>query len=105
MTYKLARGASHINKIWKKVAGNLDFPLSIGKDNYFGTFTESFDIMREELKKAREGQARAEHAKHEMMAELSHDIRTPLATINATPTMSERMISICPEPSAVPEKS
>jgi len=64
--------------------GNLDLPLSMGRSNYFGTFTESFDIMREELKKAREGQVRAERAKQEMMAELSHDIRTPLATINAT---------------------
>ena len=64
--------------------GNLDLPLPSGKRNYLGNFTESFDIMREELKKAREGQARAERAKHEMMAELSHDIRTPLSTINAT---------------------
>ncbi len=29
--------------------GNLDMPLSMTKSNYFGVFTESFDIMREEL--------------------------------------------------------
>lgn len=64
--------------------GNLDYPLAYQKNAYFGAFTESFDIMREELKKARESEARAQKAKQEMMAELSHDIRTPLSTINAT---------------------
>ena len=64
--------------------GNLDYPLAVHKSSYFGAFTESFDIMREELKKARESEARAQKAKQEMMAELSHDIRTPLSTINAT---------------------
>ncbi|MBR1797873.1 MAG: HAMP domain-containing histidine kinase [Clostridiales bacterium] len=65
--------------------GNLDFPLAYGKnDGFFGAFTESFDIMREQLKQARADEAKAQRAKQEMMAELSHDIRTPLSTINAT---------------------
>ena len=33
--------------------GNLDVPLPIHRNNMFGSFTESFDIMREELKNAR----------------------------------------------------
>ena len=64
--------------------GNLDFPLEAGRNDFFGSFTESFDIMREELLSAREREADQEKAKQEMLAELSHDIRTPLATINAT---------------------
>ena len=64
--------------------GNLDFPLEAGRNDFFGSFTESFDIMREELLSAREREAEHEKAKQEMLAELSHDIRTPLATINAT---------------------
>lgn len=64
--------------------GNLDFPLSVGRNDFFGNFTESFDIMREELKSARAKEASLQKAKQEMLAELSHDIRTPLAIINAT---------------------
>ena len=32
--------------------GNLDIPLEMDKQNLFGAFTESFDIMRSELKKS-----------------------------------------------------
>jgi signal transduction histidine kinase len=53
------------------------------KDNYFGAFTESFDILREELKKARESEYQANRSKKELVASLSHDIKTPVATINA----------------------
>lgn len=63
--------------------GNLDMPLEMTKGNYFGAFTESFDIMREELKAAREGEYRANVSKKEMVAELSHDIKTPVSTIKA----------------------
>ena len=64
--------------------GNLDFPLEIGRNDFFGGFTESFDIMRTELQNARAKEASLQKAKQEMLAELSHDIRTPLATISAT---------------------
>ncbi len=64
--------------------GNLDFPLPSKKHDYFGAFTESFDLMREELKRARESEYQANKSKKELMAELSHDIKTPIATIQAT---------------------
>lgn len=64
--------------------GNLDLPLPIQKHNFFGAFTESFDLMREELKKAREGEYQANRSKKELVAELSHDIKTPISTIKAT---------------------
>lgn len=63
--------------------GNLDIPLLMDKDNYFGAFTESFDMMREELKKARVGEYEANISKKELVAGLSHDIKTPVATITA----------------------
>jgi signal transduction histidine kinase len=63
--------------------GNLDFPLYMQRKNYFGAFTESFDILREELKKARESEYKANKSKKELVAGLSHDIKTPVATINA----------------------
>ncbi len=63
--------------------GNLDFPLPATKHQYFGAFTESFDLMREELKRAKESEYQANKSKKELMAELSHDIKTPIATIQA----------------------
>lgn len=63
--------------------GNLDIPLEMDRGNLFGPFTESFDIMRSELKKARLAEAKANASKKELVAKLSHDIRTPVASIKA----------------------
>ncbi len=63
--------------------GNLDLPLNMDKNNLFGAFTESFDIMRSELKKARLAEAQANRSKKELVAKLSHDIKTPVASIKA----------------------
>ncbi|MBR5421935.1 MAG: HAMP domain-containing histidine kinase [Lachnospiraceae bacterium] len=63
--------------------GNLDVPLPMHRGNLFGSFTESFDLMREELKRSKERELAAEHAKRELVAELSHDLKTPIATIQA----------------------
>lgn len=64
--------------------GNLELALPIRKNNFFGAFTESFDLMRQELKRARESEYQANISKKELIAELSHDIKTPVATIKAT---------------------
>lgn len=63
--------------------GNLDIPLEMDKRNLFGAFTESFDIMRSELKNARIAEAHANASKKELVAKLSHDIKTPIASIKA----------------------
>lgn len=63
--------------------GHLDVQLPRHRLNLFGNFTESFDIMREELRNAREREVQANKAKREMVAGLSHDIKTPVATIQA----------------------
>lgn len=63
--------------------GNLDLPLEMERNNIFGAFTESFDMMRSELKKSRERELAAERSKKELVAQLSHDIKTPLASIKA----------------------
>ena len=64
--------------------GNFDVPLPIHRYNPFGNLTESFDLMREELRASKEREAEAEKAKKELVAELAHDIKTPVATIRAT---------------------
>lgn len=64
--------------------GNLDAPLKMNRSNYFGVFTQSFDVMREELKIARQKEYEANQSKKEMVASLSHDMKTPIATIQAS---------------------
>lgn len=75
--YKLKGFAERI------AGGNLDIPLEMDRKNVFGAFTEGFDIMRFELKKARIAEAKANASKKELVAKLSHDIKTPVASIKA----------------------
>ena len=76
--------------------GDLDTPLAMDRKNVFGAFTESFDIMREELKTARKKEYEANVSKRELVAQLSHDIKTPVASIKA---MSEVLSARLPEES------
>ena len=62
-------------------AGNLDAPLAMDKENRFGAFSESFDLMRDQLAIARENERLANISKKELVASLSHDIKTPAAAI------------------------
>ena len=64
--------------------GNLDVPLEMDRNYNFGAFSESFDLMRDELKRARENERAADRSKKELVASLSHDIKTPVASIKAT---------------------
>ncbi len=74
--------------------GNLEMPVTMDRNNLFGAFTESFDIMREELKKARESERMANESKKELIAKLSHDIKTPVASIKAiSELMSVQLVS------------
>lgn len=62
-------------------SGNLEAPILMDKNNIFGAFTESFDIMREELNKAKKKEYLANKSKKELVASLSHDIKTPVTSI------------------------
>lgn len=66
----------------KQVAsGNLDLPLTMDRQNIFGAFTESFDLMRNELALSRQKEYEANQSKKELVASLSHDIKTPVTGI------------------------
>jgi len=62
-------------------AGDLASPLEMDRKNRFGAFSESFDLMREQLATAKENERLADKAKKELVASLSHDIKTPAASI------------------------
>lgn len=76
---------NNLNDFAYRVAeGNLDIPLNMDKKHIFGSFSEAFDLMRSELKKARINEKKANDAKKEIVAKLSHDIKTPVASIKST---------------------
>ncbi|MDR1825611.1 MAG: HAMP domain-containing histidine kinase [Bifidobacteriaceae bacterium] len=75
--------------------GDLDAPLLMDKGGSFGAFTESFDLMRTELAAARDRERQAEVSKKELVASLSHDIKTPVASIRA---MAELMAAQATDP-------
>lgn len=64
-------------------SGNLDAPLNYERTNYFGSFTWAFDHMRREIKKARTCEKQAIENNKTVIATLSHDIKTPIASIRA----------------------
>ena len=64
-------------------SGDLDKPLKMDRGNIFGSFTESFDIMRSELSEAKQKEYEAQRSKMELVSQLSHDIKTPVASIKA----------------------
>jgi signal transduction histidine kinase len=61
--------------------GNLDVPLEMDEGNLFGAFTESFDLMRDELRTAKENENKANRSKKELVASLVHDVNTPVASV------------------------
>lgn len=85
LNHTIIQPFNKLNKFAVRIAeGNLDVPLEMDRHNLFGAFTESFDMMRYQLKKARLAEAKASEAKKELVAKLSHDIKTPIASIKAS---------------------
>ena len=85
--------------------GDLDAPLSMDKANRFGAFTESFDLMRAELSAARENERRANEAKKELVASLSHDIKNPVGAITVMAELSQAKHGATDETTAILAKA
>lgn len=64
-------------------AGDFDVPLKFERSNYFGEFTWAFDSMRNEIRKSRASEKEAIENNKTVIATLSHDIKTPIASIRA----------------------
>lgn len=63
--------------------GNLDISLHYERENFFGAFTWAFDHMRNEIVAARKCEENAIRENKTIIAALSHDIKTPIASIRA----------------------
>lgn len=61
--------------------GNLDKKIEYKRVNMFGEFTWAFDHMRNELIRSRKCEAEAIENNKTVVATLSHDIKTPIASI------------------------
>lgn len=77
--------------------GNFDIPLDYERSNYFGEFTWAFDSMRREISKARSCEREAIENNKTVIATLSHDIKTPVASIRAYAEGLEANLDVSPE--------
>lgn len=82
--YKIVRPFYKLEKYADSVAkGDLTVSLEYERTNFFGAFTWAFDHMREEIRTARRNEERAITENKTIIATLSHDIKTPIASIRA----------------------
>lgn len=78
----ILRPLSKLNFATKKITnGNFDFSLSYEKNDEMGDLCAAFDLMREQLKTSLEKQAVLENSRKELIASISHDLRTPMSSI------------------------
>ena len=79
---RIVRPFRNLRKFAEEIAqGKLDAPLLMDRNNLFGAFSQSFDIMREALRESRRRETACRQREKELVASLSHDIRTPVTGI------------------------
>ena len=88
---KLKNYAADVSK------GDLDKSLQVERGNYFGDFTWAFDNMRREIVKSRASEKEAIENNKTVIATLSHDIKTPVASIRAYAEAFEANMDSTPE--------
>ena len=77
--------------------GNFDVPLDYERSDYFGAFTWAFDSMRREITRSRTCEREAIENNKTIIATLSHDIKTPIASIRAYAEGLEANLDKSPE--------
>ena len=82
--YEILRPFDKMKTFAREIAqGDFDVPLEYERSNYFGDFTWAFDSMRREITKSRSCEREAIENNKTVIATLSHDIKTPIASIRA----------------------
>jgi len=82
--FKMIRPFDKLKGFASNIAqGNFDIPLDYERTNFFGDFTWAFDSMRKEVIKSRKCEKEAIENNKTVIASLSHDIKTPIASIKA----------------------
>jgi len=82
--FKIIRPFGKLEEYAQKIAkGDLSVELKQERTNFFGTLPWAFDHMREELNFAKKSEEQAIRENKTIIAALSHDIKTPIASIRA----------------------
>lgn len=75
--YKIKKNVDHI------ISGNLEMPLIVETEGIIGDFADSFNTLRESLFISKNNEILLKKKNKELIASLSHDIKTPVASIKA----------------------
>lgn len=75
--YKIKKNVDHI------ISGNLEMPLIVETEGIIGDFADSFNTLRESLFISKNNEILLKKKNKELIAALSHDIKTPVASIKA----------------------
>jgi len=82
LSRSIAKPLAEMGEATKKIReGNLDSPLPQTKKDEIGQLQKDFEAMREHLKEMSESRDRYEQDYHDMIANISHDLKTPLTAL------------------------
>lgn len=71
-----------LNAATQKISeGNLDFDIAYKNNDELGRFCQAFNTMKDRLKESLEKQQKEENGRKELIASISHDLRTPISSI------------------------
>lgn len=72
----------HLQVATKKITeGNLDFEMPAGGDDEIGELCTDFEEMRRRLKESAEEKVESERQNKELISNISHDLKTPIAAV------------------------
>ncbi len=102
LTYLVSRSIlTPINKLSiaaKKISkGDLEYSIQSNKKDELGELTNTFEAMRIKLKDAKEAQLQYEQNRQELIASISHDLKTPLTSIKGYITGIQDGVAHTPE--------
>lgn len=79
---RIVKPLRHLNEATGEISrGNLDYYIECSSQDEVGELCYSFDDMRVKLKKANELSQRYEKNRKELIANISHDLKTPITSI------------------------
>lgn len=82
ITYWIVKPLRTLEESAEKIAqGQLDFSIRTSRRDEIGQVMNSFETMREELHKSIEQQLQYEENRKELIASISHDLKTPITSI------------------------